>query len=201
MTGLQDEWEENLVSKSISRTWYLKMYESPTMLGPSGAHRIILWVGRDSWRPSSPTLCSLQGCTKLNYWQNFSISRLPSPVLLGCGACFRLPCWKCDTKNDNPRRRNTGFRVLAFLEGSVDIKESLFSAPSESQADREVFYSFLGTQFVPVQGRTCPGCAGSSCLCVLTLPMSKQKMPLCFFPLFTIPASLGEALGTGIVWW
>lgn len=27
----------------------------------------------------------------------------------------------------------------------MDIKESLFSAPSESQADREVFYSFLST--------------------------------------------------------
>lgn len=112
-------------------------------------------------------------------------------------AWFRLPCWKCDTKNDNPRMRSTGFRVLAFLEGSVAIIEPSFSTPSESQADREVFYLFLGAQLVPVQGRTCPGCAGSSCLCALTLPMSKQKMSLCFFPLFTIPAALGKPLGEG----
>lgn len=93
--------------------------------------------------------------------------------------------------------RSTGFRVLAFLEGSVAIIEPSFSTPSESQADREVFYLFLGAQLVPVQGRTCPGCAGSSCLCTLTLPMSKQKMSLCFFPLFTIPAALGKPLGEG----
>lgn len=95
--------------------------------------------------------------------------------------------------------RNTGFRALAFFEGSVDIKELPFSTPSESQADREVFYLFLGAQLVPVQGRTCPGCSESSCLCTLTLPMSKQKMPLCFLPLFTIPAALDEALGRGMV--
>lgn len=92
-----------------------------------------------------------------------------------------------------------GFGVLRMKRGHQRVAS--FSPPLESQADREVFYLFLGAQLVPVRGRTCLGCTGSSCLCALTLAMSKQKMPLCFFPLFTIPVALGEALGRGIVWW
>lgn len=71
--------------------------------------------------------------------------------------------------------RSTGFRVLAFFKGSVDIKESPCSTPSESQADREVFYLFLGAQLVPVQGRMCPGCSESSCLCTLTPPREQTE--------------------------
>lgn len=127
MRELQGE-KLSLPSPSVEPDIY--RHESSTMLGPSGAHRIIFRVGRDPWGQSSPTPCSWQECTKLSYWQNFSISRLPSTGLLRRGACFRqAPVEECDTENENPRMRSTGFRVLAFFEGSVDFKESPFSTP------------------------------------------------------------------------
>lgn len=65
--------------------------------------------------------------------------------------------------------RNTGFRGLAFFEGSVDIKGLPFSTASESQADKR------GVLFIP-RG-TVGACTGQDVSGVLGEQLSVHSDP------------------------